>query len=73
MNAKIVLLPGDCIGPEIVESGSNVLTAIAKLFGHEFSFQSHSIGGTSIDLCGDPLPQETIDACAASDAPSGAP
>lgn len=68
MKANIVLLPGDGIGPEIVDCGRDVLTTIAKLFAHEFSFQSHLIGGIAIDQCGDPLPQATIDACRASDA-----
>jgi len=45
-----------------------VLEAVGKRFGHEFSFSSHLIGGISIDTCGDPLPQETIDACRDSDA-----
>jgi 3-isopropylmalate dehydrogenase len=68
LKANLVLLPGDGIGPEIVESARGVLTAIVESFGHEFSFQSQLIGGIAIDSCGDPLPQETIDACAASDA-----
>ncbi|MFK8112019.1 MAG: 3-isopropylmalate dehydrogenase [Rubripirellula sp.] len=68
MKANIVLLPGDGIGPEIVEQGVFVLEAIASQFGHEFSFQSHQIGGIAIDSCGDPLPQATIDACLTSEA-----
>lgn len=68
MKANLVLLPGDGIGPEIVDSARGVLSVIAESFGHEFSFQSHLIGGIAIDSCGDPLPQETIDACAQSDA-----
>ena len=68
MKANIVLLPGDGIGPEIVDQAALVLQSVAKQFGHEFSFGSHSIGGIAIDTCGDPLPQETIDACRASDA-----
>jgi 3-isopropylmalate dehydrogenase len=68
LKANLVLLPGDGIGPEITESARGVLAAIAESFGHEFSFQSHLIGGIAIDTCGDPLPQETIDACVASDA-----
>jgi 3-isopropylmalate dehydrogenase len=67
LKAHIVLLPGDGIGPEIVDQATRVLEAVAGLFGHEFTFSSHLIGGISIDTCGDPLPQETIDACRASD------
>lgn len=68
MKANLVLLPGDGIGPEIVESTRKLLVALASQFGHDFSFSSHLIGGIAIDTCGDPLPQETIDACRNSDA-----
>ena len=68
MKANIVLLPGDGIGPEIVDQAMLTLQRVAKLFGHEFQFSSHLIGGISIDTSGDPLPQETIDACRGSDA-----
>ncbi len=68
MKANIVLLPGDGIGPEIVAAAEKVLTSVASQFGHEFEFSSHMIGGIAIDTCGDPLPQETVDACRASDA-----
>ena len=68
MKANIVLLPGDGIGPEIVDQAAAVLTAVADRFGHEFSFSSHLIGGIAIDTCGDPLPQETVDACSSGDA-----
>ena len=68
MKANIVLLPGDGIGPEIVDQGVRVLQTVAEKFGHDFSFSSHLIGGIAIDTCGDPLPQESIDACRASQA-----
>ncbi|MGB0595427.1 MAG: 3-isopropylmalate dehydrogenase [Rubripirellula sp.] len=68
MKANIVLLPGDGIGPEIVDQAVRVLEAVATRFQHSFSFSSHLIGGISIDRSGDPLPQETVDACRASDA-----
>lgn len=63
MNSSIVLLPGDGIGPEIVEQARLVLVKIAERFGHTFNFSSHQIGGIAIDETGDPLPQPTIDAC----------
>ncbi len=68
LKANIVLLPGDGIGPEIIAQAQRVLETVAKSFGHQFEFNSHMIGGISIDTCGDPLPQETIDACRDSDA-----
>ena len=63
-----MLLPGDGIGPEIIEQASRVLEAVRTRFGHTFTFSRHPIGGVSIDACGDPLPPETVDACRASDA-----
>ncbi|MEZ6128027.1 MAG: 3-isopropylmalate dehydrogenase [Planctomycetaceae bacterium] len=68
MDAKIVLLPGDGIGPEIVAQARRVLEAVAAKFGHSFSLSEHPIGGNAIDDFGDPLPQPTIDACKAAHA-----
>ncbi|MEZ6061006.1 MAG: 3-isopropylmalate dehydrogenase [Planctomycetaceae bacterium] len=67
MDAKLVLLPGDGIGPEIVAEARKVLDAVATRFGHRFETPEHPIGGNAIDDFGDPLPQPTIDACRASD------
>jgi 3-isopropylmalate dehydrogenase len=66
--ANLVLLPGDGIGPEIVAEAKKVLERVASRFGHSFSFTSHLIGGAAIDATGGSLPQETVDACKASDA-----
>ena len=68
MDANIVLLPGDGIGPEITAQAKRVLQAIAERFGHSFAMSEHPIGGNAIDDFGDPLPQSTIDACKSSDA-----
>ena len=68
MDANIVLLPGDGIGPEIVAQGTRILNAVAARFGHSFTTSEHPIGGNAIDDFGDPLPPPTIDACKTSDA-----
>ena len=68
MQAKIVLLPGDGIGPEVVAQGERVLVAVAKKFGHSFSFSTCPIGGCAIDEFGDPLPEQTLTTCKSSDA-----
>ncbi len=68
MNASIVLLPGDGIGPEIVREARKVLEAVASAHRHTFEFTEKLIGGIAIDETGDPLPQSTLDACLASDA-----
>ena len=66
--ARIVLLPGDGIGPEIVSVGQSVLEVVAERFGHEFSFETGIIGGCAIDQSGTPLPEETLAACRSCDA-----
>ena len=63
MNARIVLLPGDGIGPEIVREAERVLGAVGDRFGHRFTFEQHPIGGIAIDQTGDPLPPATLSAC----------
>lgn len=68
MKASIILLPGDGIGPEIVDEAERVLLTIAQRFGHDFQFERCRIGGIAIDETGSPLPQETVDACKQSDA-----
>ncbi|MFV2000276.1 MAG: 3-isopropylmalate dehydrogenase [Acidimicrobiia bacterium] len=60
MRASIALLPGDGIGPEIIDESERVLRAVADRFGHELSFTHHLIGGCAIDATGDPLPDETL-------------
>jgi 3-isopropylmalate dehydrogenase len=68
MKKRIVLLPGDGIGKEVINSAKDVLNAIAEEFNHSFTFESHEIGGAAIDLYGTPLPETTVDACKQADA-----
>jgi 3-isopropylmalate dehydrogenase len=68
MQAKITLLPGDGIGPEVVAEGVKVLQAVAAKFGHTFEYTEALIGGIAIDTTGKPLPEATLAACKASDA-----
>jgi len=68
MHAKIALLPGDGIGPEVIAEAERVLLAVAERFGHTFLCSRHLIGGAAIDAAGDPLPAETLAACRAADA-----
>lgn len=68
MNANIILLPGDGIGPEIVSQAERVLRRVADVGGHQFRFQTLPIGGNAIDDHGDPLPAQTLAACREADA-----
>ncbi|WP_341501761.1 3-isopropylmalate dehydrogenase [Gallaecimonas sp. GXIMD4217] len=68
MKARILLLPGDGIGPEIVASAQAALSAIAKRFGHDFAFAEAPIGGAALDQGLAPLPDDTLARCRAADA-----
>ena len=68
MEANIVLLPGDGIGPEVVGEAVRVLQAVAQKFGHTFHFAEHLMGGCSIDRFGSALTPETLAASQAADA-----
>jgi 3-isopropylmalate dehydrogenase len=65
---NIVLLPGDGIGPEIVQVAVSVLKDCAVEFGHHFDFAEFPFGGCAIDAAGTSLPDETLAACKAADA-----
>ncbi len=65
---KIAILPGDGIGPEIMEAAIEVLKAIEKKYPIKFEFKEGLIGGIAIDETGEPLPEETIKICKESDA-----
>ena len=65
---KILLLPGDGIGPEIMRVTVNVLKECATKFGRHFDFAEFPFGGCAIDVTGSPLPPETLAACKTADA-----
>lgn len=68
MKKHIVVIEGDGIGPEVTRQSVRVLDAIAEQFGHEFTYQYCLMGADAIDKTGNPLPDETIEACLSSDA-----
>ena len=61
---RIVTLPGDGIGPEVLRAALDVLAAVA----HDLSYEEHAFGGASIDAHGTALTDETLAACRAADA-----
>ena len=67
MKFNIATIPGDGIGPDIIEQTILVLEKIGEKYGHQFEFQEVLAGGCAIDAVGEPLPQETIDVCKKSD------
>jgi 3-isopropylmalate dehydrogenase len=68
MKASIAVLAGDGIGPEVTAEAVAVLSAVAAAFSHEFTLHAAPFGGVAIDLAGDPLPRDTLDACRTADA-----
>jgi 3-isopropylmalate dehydrogenase len=68
VNAHIVLLPGDGIGPEVIAAATQVLARVASAFDHEFSFSTRLIGGAALRAGLAPLPDETLAAVKSSHA-----
>ncbi len=68
MRATIALLPGDGIGPEVVDAAARVLGVIARRFDHDLTLTRHPIGGAALRAGDPPLPDATRAACAAADA-----
>jgi 3-isopropylmalate dehydrogenase len=68
MRARIVVLPGDGIGPEVTSEAVKVLEAVARKGGHVFEFQERLMGGCSIDRHGVALTPEVLKDCQASSA-----
>jgi 3-isopropylmalate dehydrogenase len=68
VKARIAVIAGDGIGPEVTAEGVRALERVARKFGHEFTLNAAPFGGAAIDLTGDPLPRGTLDECLAADA-----
>lgn len=68
MDARIILLPGDGIGPEVIGEAVRLLKLLGQRCGHRFSFDEHKIGGCAIDAYGTALTDETLRACQQGDA-----
>jgi len=65
---RIAVLPGDGIGPEVMEEALKILDAAQEKFGFELAFTSADVGGIAIDRHGQALPDETLGLCESSDA-----
>ena len=65
---KIIILPGDGIGAEIVPPAVAVIKAVAQKHKYQFEFEEALIGGAAYDQTGHPLPPATIDLCKNSEA-----
>jgi 3-isopropylmalate dehydrogenase len=68
MLLKIAVLPGDGIGPEVIDEAVRVLEAVAARFKHDLTLQKKDVGGAALTSSHDPLPQDTLQTCLASGA-----
>lgn len=65
---KIAVLPGDGIGPEIINEAIKVLDEISSIYRIKFEYTSADVGGAAIDNHGEPLPASTVETCENADA-----
>jgi 3-isopropylmalate dehydrogenase len=68
MTHSILLLPGDGIGPEVMQQAKRVLNWVFDATGQTASFSEEPLGGSAYEATGNPLPDETLAACHAADA-----
>lgn len=68
MDLKIAVLPGDGIGPEIIEQAIKVVNAVCKKYGHSVEYSYGLTGAAAIDKTGQPYPEETHRICLEADA-----
>src|SRR5258708_7325616 len=68
MSLRVVVLPGDGIGPEVTREAAAVLEKAAAVAGAELALEERRMGGAAIDAEGTPLSDETLEACKSADA-----
>ncbi|GCF09211.1 3-isopropylmalate dehydrogenase [Dictyobacter arantiisoli] len=67
-NYTITVLAGDGIGPEVTDQAVRVLDAVAKRFGHTFTYHKRLVGVAAIEAEGDSISEATLELCQKSDA-----
>ena len=68
MKARIAVLPGDGIGPEVTVEAVRCLEAVAQRYGHDFELVEAPVGAAAMDLTGEPLPPATLELARSADA-----
>ena len=68
MILKLTILPGDGIGPEVTDEAERVLEGVATAFGHQLDVTRKNVGGAALTASNDPLPDDTLQCCLASQA-----
>ena len=67
MKARIAILAGDGIGPEVIAEAIRIIRAVGQKFGHDFTLDELPFGGVAIDEFNDGLPEHTLKACLEAD------
>jgi len=65
---RVAVLPGDGIGPEIMQEATKVLTSVGKIYGTAFDFHHAPVGGAGFDASGSHLPDATLETCKSCEA-----
>jgi len=68
MDFKIAVIPGDGIGPEVIEQALKTLEQVGYKYDHRFIWEKALAGGAAIDAVGEALPKSTLEICQRSDA-----
>ena len=68
VTARVALLPGDGVGPEVTREAVKVLSAAGQAFGFSLEYTEALVGGCAVDDAGDPLPERTLQVCRDADA-----
>ncbi len=68
MTHRILILPGDGIGPEIIAEARKLLEVLQRDFGLDIELDEAPVGGAGVDAAGQPLPEETLRRAQAADA-----
>jgi len=68
MSKKILILPGDGIGPEIVAEAVNVINCLRETHGLDVELDEALVGGAAYDAAGHPLPEATLELAREADA-----
>jgi 3-isopropylmalate dehydrogenase len=65
---KITILPGDGIGPEVMDAALAVLDVVGIEYGLNFEIKSELAGGASLDQFNEPITKSALQSCQESDA-----
>jgi len=68
VNLNLIVLPGDGVGPEVIDEAVKILRAVGKRYGHSFNLNTRLVGGAAIDVEGVAVSSDTLDLCKKADA-----